>query len=280
MPRGLQKILQKMLQPVPEGRYQDVVDVITDVTTYKNSVALQKDKKTGDLVSEMAENLKKVQMTLVASSPPQWPEVEIGFAGHQGISLSGVYYDFFEIPEGLYGIIMGEAASSGAEGVIYTAVLRGMVRSLCRLTTKPIELVTILNDIVFRDSMNQVFALNYLSLDPKSSQLHSVSCGYGNLWLSKPEEVTLTNVSTNNGPLGSAQDAVFQDISMEWKIGHNLIFNTVSGIPEGVFERAVEDNRTLPPQKQVEAILRKLRTASIKLFQDRSISLVSLLRKA
>jgi hypothetical protein len=87
-------------------------------------------------------------------------------------------------------------------------------------------------------------------------------------------------VSTNNGPLGSAQDAVFQDISMEWKIGHNLIFNTVSGIPEGVFERAVEDNRTLPPQKQVEAILRKLRTASIKLFQDRSISLVSLLRKA
>jgi len=278
MPRGMQKILHKMLQQEPSERYQDVVDVIADLSAYKNSVTLQKDKKVGDPVSEMAENLKRAQMTLLASTPPQWPGMEIGLAGHQGIGLSGIYYDFLDLPDGSHGIIMGEASSQGAEGVIYTGVLRGMVRSLCRLTTKPIELVTILNDIAFRDSMNQLFALNYLILSPQTNQLHYVSCGHGNLWLIKTDK-TAQQISTNNKPIGSAPETEFVEINHSWNVGDTLIFNTFSGLPEEVFEKALEESKELPPQKQVETILRKLRTSFTKLFQDRSISLVSILRK-
>lgn len=279
MPKGIQKILHRMLLPNPEERYQDVVDVIADLTEYKNSVILKKDRKVGDPVSEMAENMKRAQMTLLAGTPPQWSEVEIGLAGHQGISLSGVYYDFVEISEGAYGIIMGEAASQGAEGVIYTGVLRGMVRSLCRLTTKPIELVTILNDILFRDSMHQEFTLSYLVIDPQHNQLRYVSCGKGNLWQIKHDSNKAKKIENKNRPLGTAHDVVFVEIAEEWSEGDVLIFNTFDEVSEEVFEKSLEDSTKLPPQKQVEAILRKMRTASPKLFQERSISLVSVLRK-
>lgn len=280
MPKGMQKILQRMLQHDPADRYQDVVDVIADLSAYKNPATLQKDQKAGDPVSEMAENLKKAQMTLLASIPPQWPGVEMGLAGHQGLSLSGIYYDFIEIPENDFGIIMGEASSQGAEGVIYTAVLRGLVRSLCRLTTKPIELVTILNDIIFRDGMNQLFALNYLVLNPKANQLSYISCGYGNLWLIKPNEVNPVKFSINNPLLGNAPDTEFIEIDKPWEIGDTLIFNTFSGLPEEAFEKALLECRQLPPQKQVEAILRKLRASGINIVQERSISLISIYRKA
>lgn len=280
MPKGLQKILHRMLLPNPEERYQDVVDVIADINEYKNSVAQKKEKKVGDPVSEMAENMKRAQMTLLASTPPQWNDIEIGLAGHQGISLSGVYYDFVEVPDGAYGIIMGEASSVGAEGVIYTGVLRGMVRSLCRLTTKPIELVTILNDILFRDSMHQEFTLNYLVIDPPKNQLRYVSCGQGSLWLIKAGTNKASKIENKNKALGKDPDVDFQEVTEEWVKGDTLIFNTFEGSTTEAFEKALEGCEELPPQKQVESILRKMRTASPKLFQERSISLVSILRRS
>lgn len=288
MPKGIQKILHKALQPNAADRYQDVVDFITDLSAYKNSTMLEKDKKVGDPLSELAENLKRAQMTLVVRTPPNWNPVEIGLAGHQGISISGIYYDFFEISEGSYGIMMGEAAAKGAEGVIYTAVLRGMVRSLCRLTTKPVELVTILNDILFRDSMNQTFALNYLILDTNANQLHYLSCGYGSLWQLKPESTIPFKIMANNNALGVSQDAEFIDVTHPWEIGDTLVLNTFAtaddklspiGISEAIFEQALLENIGRSPQKQVEGILRKVQISAAKLLKERSISLISIKRK-
>lgn len=287
MPRGIQKILHKALQPKPEDRYQDVVDFIADISEYRSSTALQKEKKAGDTLSEMAENLKRAQMTLVTSTPPIWSHVEIGFAGHQGISISGIYYDFFDIPDGVYGIIMGEASSKGAEGVIYTAVLRGMVRSLCRLTTKPVELVTILNEIIFRDSMSQVFTLTYLTLNPQTNELHYISCGQGNLWQIKADETTPQKILISNPSLGEAANTEFTEATHPWNVGDTLILNTFATpsatssteFSEELFEQALQDNIGRPPQKQVEGILRKVRVSANKLLRERSISLVSIYRK-
>lgn len=286
MPKGIQKILQKALQPNLEDRYQDTVDFIADITAYRNSNALQKEKKPGDPVSEMAENLKQAQMTLVANSSPQWPDMEIGFAGHQGIRFSGIYYDFFEIPEGSYGVIVGEASSKGAEGVIYTGVLRGMVRSLCRLTTKPVELVTILNDLIFRDSMQQVFTLSYLILNPRENQLKFISCGYGNLWIIPEESKTLAKLATISPSLGLKPNVEFIDTNHAWNPGDTVILNTFVStntnspkeFTEELFEQALKENIDKPPQKQVERVLNKARIANRDL-QDRSVALISILRK-
>jgi serine phosphatase RsbU (regulator of sigma subunit) len=263
------------------------VDFIADISDYRSSTALQKEKKAGDTLSEMAENLKRAQMTLVTSSPPLWPHVEIGSAGHQGISISGIYYDFFDIPDGAYGIIMGEASSKGAEGVIYTAVLRGMVRSLCRLTTKPVELITILNDIIFRDSMSQVFTLTYLTLNSQTNELHYISCGQGNLWQIKANETTPQKISISNPRLGEAVTTEFSEITQPWNIGDTLILNTFATpsatssaeFSDELFEQALQENIGRPPQKQVEGILRKVRVSANKLLRERSISLVSIHRK-
>lgn len=287
MPKGIQKILQKALQANPADRYQDVVDFITDLSAYKTSTMLEKDKKAGDPLSELAENLRRAQMTLVVSSPPSWLQVEIGLAGHLGISISGIYYDFFEISSGVYGIMMGEASAKGAEGVIYTAVLRGMVRALCRLTTKPVELVTILNDILFRDSMNQTFALNYLILDSSSNQLYYLSCGYGSLWQIKGVEPPI-KITAENSLLGLSPDAEFIEVCHPWNIGDTLVFNTFAfeekpgarGVSEAFFRHVLEENIHRQPQKQVEHILLKAQIKDSKLLKDRSISIISILRKS
>lgn len=287
MPKGIQKILHKALQPNPEDRYQDAVDFIADISEYKSSTALQKEKKAGDTLSELAESLKRAQLALLTTNPPLWPRVEIGLAGHHGINVSGIYYDFFEFSDGSYGVIMGESSSKGAESVIYTAVLRGMVRGLCRLTTKPIELVTLINDILFKDSMKQIFTLNYLIIDPKANELHYISCGQGNLWLIKSGETTPVKISMNNQALGSVLNTEFFDVTQPWLIGDTIVLNTFATpnasspieFSEELFEHALQDNANRSPKKQVEGILRKVSASANKLLHERSIFLVSILRK-
>lgn len=44
MPKGLQKILAKTLQPDPRERYQDIVDFIADLSNYMNSDVLENEK--------------------------------------------------------------------------------------------------------------------------------------------------------------------------------------------------------------------------------------------
>ena len=115
MPKGIQKILQKCLLPNPNDRYQDIVDFISDVSAYLNSPAIEIESKGHDKISELSEEIKQVQNTLIPSSAPEWPGVEIGLGYHLGLGISGVYVDFFELPNGCYGVFLTESATRGAE---------------------------------------------------------------------------------------------------------------------------------------------------------------------
>jgi len=288
MPRGIRKILSKALQPIVEDRYQDVVDFVTDVTTYMNSSVLQQEKKVGDQLSELSDDLKRAQAALATSRPPTWNCVKMGLVNYQGMCLSGVYYDFFELPNNVYGIIMGESSSPGAEGVVYAAVLRGIVRGLCRLTTHPVELMTILNDILFRDTLDQVFTLNYLIIRPDQNELNYISCGYGNLWCIPVGEEIPKKIQAENIPLGVSKDAVFKEVAHPWNIGDLLVLNTFvttscftdqkNEIPEELFEQALIENLNRTPQKQVEGVLRRIKLSLPKLLSEHSISLIGLER--
>lgn len=287
MPKGIQKILHKALQPNPEDRYQDAVDFIADISEYKNSTALQKEKKPSDTISELADNLKRAQLTLLPNNPPLWPQVEIGLAGQHGINISGIYYDFFEFADGRYAIMLGESSSKGSEAVIYTAVLRGIVRGLCRLTLKPLDLITQLNEVLFKDNMQQIFTLNYLVIDPKNNEFHYISCGQGSLWLVKAGEVIPNKISMDNPALGSAENISFVEVIQPWNIGDTILINSFT-IPhanepaefsEELFEQLLQDNVTRSPKKQVEGILRKVSASANKLLHERSIFIVSLFRK-
>ena len=52
MPKGIQKILFNCLQPNIIDRYQDIVDFISDVSSYLNSSALQKEQVVGHQFGE------------------------------------------------------------------------------------------------------------------------------------------------------------------------------------------------------------------------------------
>lgn len=286
MPKGLQKILNKSLQYKPEDRYHDIVDFITEITAYLNSSTIQSEKKVGDQLSELSENLKHAQSLLIPPEPPHWPAIEIGVSSFRGLGIAGLYYDFFEFPNGSYGIIMGEASTKNSEGIIYTAVLRGMIRALCRLTANPVELVTILNDILLKDKMNQVFTLSYLVINPMEHEIRFISCGYGALWLTAAGADSPTKITTENIALGIETHTDFKDKVFPWNEGDSFLLSSQATsllkmdvedkeYSDKIFNQIIIENSYHLPQKQADAILRKLKFTASKQMQEHAITLIA-----
>jgi serine/threonine protein kinase len=289
MPKGLQKILFKALQLKQEDRYQDIVDFMADLSVYLHSPALLKENKELDPLSELSESLRHAQHSLVPQQPPNWPKMEIGFASYKSLGTSSLYFDFFELPDKSYGVIIGEPSIKGAPGTVYTSVLRGMVRALCQLTHKPEELATILNALLIDDPMKQIFAFSYLVLIPKENVFRFISCGCGNLWYLPKDNPSAKMIINQHLPLGTDLHAKFTELEHPWQIGDSVVLYTcVSSHPpstedplfsEEQLEISLTENLHSPPQRQVDAILRKAKVTLSRTLDERALFLFSLLRK-
>lgn len=288
MPKGIQKILNKTLQPKPEDRYQDVVDLITDLSEYMHSSNMQKEKKVGDQLSELSEDLHLAQAILTPTKTFEWNAIELGIATLKMTNIYGIYYDSFALSDGNYGFLIGESAATGAKGILYIAVLRGMVRALESFANQPVNFISKLNSLIANDKLDQILALNYLILSPSKNRLQYISCGHGNLWKISVSMDTPQLIIANNKALGVDSQASFNETTTPWELGDTIILNSLAidinastgeNIRESL-EKIIQENAKSPPQQIVDAMLRQITFTSItKRAREQALVLIGIQRK-
>ena len=162
-----------------------------------------------------------------------------------------------------------------------------MARSLSRLTSNPAELITVLNDMMAKDKMENVFALSYLVLYPKTNELRYISCGYGQLWHLVPGMAKPVQITTDNVALGIDPHMQFIDTTRSWNDEDILLISTVASNPsakedsevsEKIFHDLLIENITEQPQKIVDSIHRKLRLSSTNIVQERTLTFICIKR--
>ncbi len=289
VPKGLQKILNKALQLNPNDRYQDVVDFITDVLNYLNSSLFQKEKSFGDQLADLLKDLRSAQGMLSPKLLPTWKGIEIGLKVHKGFSFYGNFYDFFSFPGSGYGIITVESGMKGGGGIIYTALLEGMVRSLWASTLHPVELVEKLNKLIMNQNTGQIFALNYLIVLPEENLLRHISCGYGDLVKVDFSNQTADRVNRENPFIGTSKETVFQEIVLPWEKGDFFVLSSCgpkdvqtgsvgAAGSDAFFTQIIKKKGVVPPQGFAEAALHKASIALFESFQERTISFIGVKR--
>jgi len=288
VPKGLQKILAKALQPDPKDRYEDIVDFITDLSAYMNSAELKKDMRGSDYVGELSESLKEAQVTLLPTALPTWPHMEMSLASNNNASISSVYYDFFEKESGIYHILMGESLTTGVEGLLYIATLRGMVRSMSELVQKPTELVANVNELIIKEEKEQIFSFSFLTLNVREERISYISCGYSPLWHLPAGAKAPRRLSADNVALGIVPQFEPVEVTANWNVGDNLILHTFqAGLSKGVeqveldesqFVEALKENLLLSPKQQVDAIYRKVSKRDERAFFERPVTVISVVR--
>lgn len=270
----LQKIIKKALEPTVENRYHDIVDLITDITTYLKSETLNRNMGSGAVIKEVWEYLENSHQELLPASIPKWDALDIGMARPCHDVDLGSYYDFFRFSDQSYLIVMAEYIQSTIQGLSYSGVLKGMIRTLIRqyLTNhdtlfQPISFITVLNDMLASLDNRVSFLSQFLYLSPVKDQYSFISCGCGSLLHLPAETKTARFLSNQNPPLGENPYHAFYETTENWNEGDLLVahpFDIESSKEkyEGNFEETlrsiVGEQLSLSAQPQARAILKKV----------------------
>lgn len=234
LPEHLQKIIQKALMPNPKDRYQDMVDLITDISTYLKTNMLEKDQNGEDQLKEALDTLGQQQQKLLPQNTPSWPEIEFGLARPKDVYLFGIYYDFFRLPDNSFVVVIAESPNRAFSAVSSIATLRGIVRSLMHQYLYPIKEVPFITS-TFAEKLNQIFfdephdqneALTILHLSPLLNELSFVSSGFDSI-IHLNRNGGRPKVLRNNSPLlGQTPTTNFSSTTDNWNPGDSLILHT------------------------------------------------------
>lgn len=280
MPTGMQGILQKCLLPNPDERYQDIVDFITDVSSYLNSPSLQKERMTGDQLSELQEDLKSIQSLLVNNIPSEWENVNIGLSSHKTMMTPGIYHHFFSIDEFQYAIILGEISCVGAESYMKTAIFKGILLALLSNYKEPGEFCYTLNRLLVEHQIGPILNFTFLILNIKNHTLTYTSCGTGHLWMIQDERLTLLPSNEDPQALGIDQNTVFNSRVRPWKPGEILFVSMIPKLlkkpPQALFQELLKEYSPSPPQQFVDHLIRNLRLSLGEQIKSRPISLLAI----
>lgn len=265
MPKGIQKVLNRMLQHDPQNRYQDIVDIISDITIYMASSNMQKEKKATDRLCDLIDDLKQAQKVLLPEVP-HWNGMNIGIAIQTKIGFSGTYGELIELEHNSYAILLGEAIVNNAEGLLYASMLRGFAHIACTQKVSAKELLNSIDKLIRKEKNRSPFAICCLILDMQKNQLQFISCGYGSLW-SFPEGLSTPHqIISLNPPLGRDSKIELIEASSSWLPGNQLLIVGASSLNQvkrealdSLLLHGLVEYVNIPAQEQVDALLRKIR---------------------
>lgn len=225
MPKGLQKVLAKALQPNPFDRYRDIVDFITDISAYLHSGALEKDHLAGERISELYEQLIQTYRVLLPP-PPLWPQLECGIVIHKIGQLAAGFYEFFHTHDGGMAFFAGTSSAQGAKGILYTSIFRGIVKALHHSHRgRPQDLITAINQVLATDQINALFACAYLILYPSQQLCYYTSYGYGTLlYLQHSKKHFQVIPPPHNFLLGTQDNLTCNIVTQPWEAGDTLVW--------------------------------------------------------
>lgn len=290
LPRELQKILKKALSPKVEDRYQDIAEFITDLTNYLESEKFTNDIGKSDFTSTLFEEIKQGQRLLSAKLTEN-DKLDIGLISSTHLGLTTTYYDFISINDGSIVCILVESSQTDASNILYTTLFKGITLAMQDSLNEPKKMVTAVNKIICKQFEDIFFNLNIVVLNPIKHQLKFLSCGFGSLWHMPLGLSEVRKLTTDNIALGISEEIEFIEIQSNWNIGDRIVLHNFravkstldkedTGLSEEAFQEALKDTLYLSPQKQVDAILRKMTPASETSLVDKPTTLISISRKA
>ncbi|MEM8727687.1 MAG: protein kinase [Chlamydiota bacterium] len=269
LPTDLQAIIGKAIAPSLKERYQDIVDFITDVSTYLNK---EQKRKKGEGIKEVWDHLETSQLKLLPTEVPKWSAFDIGLAKPDRESTLGSYYDFIRFADQTYCILMGKYVEPCVEALSYIGLLKGMIQSLTReyITSadshfESIPFMTALNEMIAAQNLDSNFILKLLYLSPSINRFSSIACGGAPLMHLPIETKTPHFLANQNPPLGQELNHEFYETTESWTEGDLLVshsFDTEFSSEkdhrnfEDGLKKVVEENLPLSAQSQAREILR------------------------
>ncbi len=122
---------------------------------------------------------REVQQRLLPQSLPIIEGAELAVAEHPAHEIAGDYYDFVELGDGCFGILIADVAGKGAAAAFYMAQMKGVVQSSAKMTRSPGAFLALANEALTPSLASRAFiSATYAVLDTNSCTFTVARAGH------------------------------------------------------------------------------------------------------
>lgn len=180
-----------------------------------------------------------IQRSLLPPHLPNIPGLDIAVSYRTAARAGGDYYDFFDLGDGRWGVLIADVSGHGTPAAVVMAMLRTMLHAQCYQCATPSEMLCQANrqlcDHSDRSSGTFVTAF-YAIYDPRDASLH-YSCAGHNSPLLVDGTARVRELSDAQAiPLAVEASCDFPESTLSLSPGDTLLLYT-DGITEAVNER-------------------------------------------
>jgi phosphoserine phosphatase RsbU/P len=245
-------------------------------------------KEAYDAVDYELRSVADIQKSLLPSSTPRVPGLDVAVHYQTAKRAGGDYYDFFPLPGGRLGVLIADASGHGAPAAVLMAVAHSIAHSQAEPPDSPGELLTRLNAHLTRRYTRQsgnFMTAFYGVFDPVNGSLTYASAGHNPPRLVRGDGGLLALNRAQRLPLGIKPDEVYSDQVLPLRHDDVALFFT-----DGVIEAVNSDGDVFgsdridsaltvcPPsaERLIQNILRDLLTftAGVPVADDRTLVVV------
>jgi serine phosphatase RsbU (regulator of sigma subunit) len=120
-----------------------------------------------------------IQQTLLPKTLPELPGYDVAAYYQPAREVGGDFYDFLELEDGRFGLVVGDVTDKGVPAAIVMATTRTMLRAAAQRLFSPGEVLQRVNDVLVQDIPPNMFVTClYAILDQESGRLVYANAGH------------------------------------------------------------------------------------------------------
>src|SRR5215469_16124409 len=196
----------------------------------ENARLFQVERKERERMQREADDARTVQQALFLKATPLVPGFTFETAWHPAGSVAGDWFDFIDLGEDRYGIVLADVSGKGMPAAILMSATRAILRSVAKLHPSPGETLANLNQILLEDFPTGKFVtMIYAVLDATTREVAIASAGH-----LRPLVINSHNafLDVDTGlPLGLLQGSTYPETTLRLDPGTHLLLYT-DGITE------------------------------------------------
>jgi serine phosphatase RsbU (regulator of sigma subunit) len=165
-----------------------------------------------------------IQQALLPKEVPALEGWEVAAYYQPAKEVGGDFYDFFELPDGRLGLVVGDATGHGIPAALVMAAARSMLRAVAQASASPGDVLSRANDPLVMDIPPNMFVTClYAVLDPESGHLVYANAGHDLPYLRRRSSDAV-ELRARGMPLGLMPGMSYEEKEVVLEKGESVLF--------------------------------------------------------
>ncbi len=121
---------------------------------------------------------RQIQQGLLPKRKPELPGYEIEAIWQSARQMAGDFYDYFNLNDQAFGVVIADVSDKGAPSALFMAVARSMIRSHAAAGLSARETLSRTNDLILDDAASGMFVTVYHSVFGQGGRSVHINAGH------------------------------------------------------------------------------------------------------